>query len=333
VHAHRRPLLPGSDKQCLRESPLSTALPFTLHSLPSQILLKPEVFDPSGSQEVHRPTLTPLGHLKKYRASSSSHPHSQNSAETLDSSQSAEAKIGTRLSFLSSQPGDEQKQSLSEICFDFVPCLAAERAPAESNKSANPLTDSSDSGFVRLSSQPTVLDLPSKIRRQDTFGDEFYESWDRGVAVAAASEEDLNGNISLVSHSRGHCSDEEESDTSDDEQANSARNEIEKWKQMALELQDQVIHLRASSRGGQGAKGGPEEDQRKRKKLRKGQRLHEALAEEQANERGSQGLGETKEAVEPSVVEPSKRPLQSPTPPRQSKALPPKLKLGRLRKS
>jgi hypothetical protein len=256
----------------------------------------------------------------------------------MESSQSTEGKIGTRLSFLSADrlltaPTEQKPVSLSEICFDFVPCLVTAQRGAIESASVNPLTgtdSSSSGGFVRLPSQPK-LDLPSKIRRQDTFGDEFYESWDRNVAVGVG-EEDLNGNISL-GPSRATGGDCDESETSDEEEqttsAITARNEIERWKQMALELQDQVIHLRATGRAEAGKD--VEEEQRKRKKLRRGQRLHEALAEEQAqaSESASQ---ETKEVVE----EPPRKQQQSPSPapsPRQSKALPPKKKPAKLRKS
>jgi hypothetical protein len=260
-----------------------------------------------------------LGHLKKYKTAA----HSQSSDPTETSQSSSESRIGTRISFVSQEP-----RGPISFPLDAMSLPGAAQEGAASQRDSLP---TSASGFVKLPGSD--LSLPSKIRRQDTFGDEFYESWDRGVSVEPVDSllegGDENGNLSFTSPAavgeggqKRYREESEAEEGSEGEDSVELRNEMEKWKRLAAELQDQVVHLRATaaSQSSSSANGGGEQSQRKKSK--KGLRYHDSvLAQEQESPKpqhqspGPQGApqgGEQGESRRQSKATPPPKPKKSP---------------------
>lgn len=200
--------------------------------------------------------------------------------------------------------------------------------------------DDMNSQYIELpkgeSSSQGGIDLPGKIRRQDTFGDEFYESWEKNVSVestqtATGGNQDSDGFLSFATNSEGGQKryrevedegkeiEEAESVDEDEDDADYLRNEVEKWKQLAGELKDQVLHLRATvSPAGSNRSG----NQQKRKKLKRGLRYHQAAATEEVDcEAENDSMPTTPQSSTPRTP-----PSSFNQSPRQSKATPPKSK-------
>jgi hypothetical protein len=250
-----------------------------------------------------------LGHLKKYKTTGAAADQFPSSAEAAQSS--AESRIGTRISFVSQEP-----QDLVSLPLNTSTSISASSLSLSSSAAQQDSLPTSASGFVSLSSPlGSALSLPSKIRRQDTFGDEFYESWERGVSVEKDRNsnrdsllEDEDGNLSFSSPALASAGgqkrhrDEEEDENEEEEHEEGVasaelRSEMEKWKRLAGELQEQVVHLRAATAPSLSQRKSDAAEQSQSKKIKKGQRYHDYLLSQSQSDSQRQGQpeGQTQE--------------------------------------
>lgn len=181
-----------------------------------QIVSRPEVIDSSGLSASHRPTLCTFGHLKKYQSTNSGTGSGSGGMDRVEPEdrEAGGANQGRRVlgytrQFAPNAPLQYRDSTSIDSCdMDAVLGVVREGVMSEvddmmsGDMVALPSFSDEDSGEhiheagrfslggvssvgVEEDSSSTneAVSLRGMLKRQDTFGDEFYDNWEKVVTV------------------------------------------------------------------------------------------------------------------------------------------------------
>ena len=187
------------------------------------MLPKPDVIDSgAGSTGTHRPHLCPIGHLKKYHQAvelGGGSKQQQPSSSLLPGRRiigSSRVALGKDSENLSSS------NRINESYMEVAPLASAQlvgKSALDDDVIKLPSAIDSYPQAPPPDSETGTFMRPPMIKRQDTFGDEFYDNWDKSVAVTGESRDDGDADFSVSAD---------------------PDNELAYWKQKASDLNDQL---------------------------------------------------------------------------------------------
>jgi hypothetical protein len=179
-----------------------------------QIVSRPEVIDSSGLSASHKPNLCSFGHLKKYQLTGTG---SGSGGAASEGDGGGGANLGRRVlgytrhnavgapahhlyrdgegpCDMDGVLGDVGDGAMSEVDDvmggDMVALPDFSFDDDHSDVSPRGVASSNRGGVLASSStgeEGTTANLRGMLKRQDTFGDEFYENWEKVVTVESGS--------------------------------------------------------------------------------------------------------------------------------------------------
>ena len=163
-----------------------------------QIVSRPEMVDSSGLATAHKPTLCTFGHLKKYQhgvSSTSTEPDNVTGGDRASMSQ-----LGRRIIGYSRPHASDSAEFVTQgDAYDVDAVVTQGRRDTTLSAGDDCMTgdlvvlpdwdEQKQTGGIHPVEEQQVdtTDDPvlmrGMLRRQDTFGDEFYENWEKVITV------------------------------------------------------------------------------------------------------------------------------------------------------